>query len=80
MFGGYPNITGSMTKYQNLIGQDSQGAFYLSETTTNDQHWHADGTTTDSDRICFDASRSNEIYSGISLQPNALQVLCCIKA
>ncbi len=74
-----PNITGSMTKYQNLIGQDSQGAFYLSETTTSDQHWHAEGTSTDPDRICFDASRSNEIYSGISLQPNALQVLCCIK-
>mgnify|MGYP001775285175 len=68
-----------MTKYQNLIGQDSQGAFYLSETTTSDQHWHAEGVSTDPDHICFDASRSNEIYSGTSLQPNALQVLCCIK-
>ena len=84
---GLPNITG----YARLCGNDdtyfkwtkstSGGAFALSNTgRAVHNHSRTDGMEVGVDLIQFNASKSEAIYSGASVQPAACQILIIIKA
>lgn len=70
---GLPNITGTFSTQQNLIGDDSTGAFIASGSGTT--HTHSNSTTKDSSAMDFDASRSSSIYGqSTTVQPPAYVV------
>ena len=78
MFGCSPNIVGQTTYgvFQVSAPSGYQGALY-------DVSWSGTGNITSGGNrwtsIGLDASKSASVYAGSTVQPSALQVLCCIK-
>ena len=72
-----PNITGLLKRgsgVQPFAGPE--GAFSLG---TTDARFANQGETGSFSSLLFDASRSSTLYGGSTMQPNALQVLACIR-
>lgn len=80
MFGGYPNITGETEYGAWLNGSGTIGSFVVNTNVKGKFPDDQPGNQTISRGLSFNASNSNSIYSGSSLQVNALQALVCIKA
>lgn len=70
--------------YMGITYQDNRysltGAFYQTTEKLNDNaSFNGNADRNQPNLIGFDPSRVSDLYSGNTLQPNALQTLCCIK-
>ena len=86
MLGFDPNITGFARLRGNIETfftwnyTSGGGAFAFTETTGRVRNYlRTDGLSLGVDQIQFDASKSEAIYSGASVQPAACQILIIIK-
>lgn len=84
MFGDCPNIIGSLAANDlgNVPVTYDPSTLLFAESlvtgrTSGDSKPVADWATFD--KLSFDASRSSTIYSGTTIQPNALNCLPCIR-
>ena len=80
-----PNMVSKMAwPYMGITYQDNRysltGAFYQTTEKLNDNaSFNGNADRNQPNLIGFDPSRVSDLYSGNTLQPNALQTLCCIK-
>ena len=78
MFGRDPNIVGEITgTWGGYIDNDVEATGCL--TVTRSSAVRIEGNQQGRHFIGIDASKSSTIYSGSTVQPSAIQTLCCIK-
>ena len=76
MFGETPNITGWFYRKGETNNDGYSGPF---ERGAVNQDYGSHPDIIDCANVNFDASMASGIYSGVSVQPKALQVLACIR-
>ena len=79
MFGSLPNISGTSKLISSLHLEDSFDGAIKHRKTSLSGGTASIGSGFVNGQIDFDASQSNSIYAGTSLQTSALQCLVCIK-
>ena len=78
---GYARLRGNEENYFKWVQSTGGGAFVFSRTASVVPNYsRTDGRELGVDLIEFDASKSEAIYSGASVQPAACQILIIIKA
>ena len=77
---GYARLRGNEETYFKWVQSTGGGAFVFSRTESVVPNYsRTDGRELGVDLIEFDASKSEAIYSGASVQPSACQILIIIK-